>query len=556
MLKHSLGRAIAPLLTVSFLAAMPALAQPPSVTAPMGPSIQFKVQQANQRMEMTVNTSRILTLDRPILRAQVNNPSVVVPNPLSPNEIQMSAKGVGVTQVNLWDENDKLFTVDVIVYADTAELTMNLKALFPSASLKVIPIGERLLISGQVDQPEHADKIMEIAEAYSDRAINNLTLSGVQQVALQVKVIEVSRTKLRKAGFDWQQISGVNNLAVGLGKFVNTATIGFSVTDGANSLTAVMDLLREDKLAKLLSEPTLITSSGRPAMFQVGGEIGYIISGTTSDAKAAFKTYGTQIDFLPVVLGNGRINLQVRAMISENDPANSVLGVPALKTRQAETGVELKAGQTLAIAGLLQTRIESTNAGLPWISEVPLLGIPFRRVKHERNEVELLILVTPQLIDPMDPHEVPKCLPGMQTTDPNDWELIVEGHLEVPNCCGDGSCGSCNQCRDAQSAQGQSVQGRPAPQPPIAPQGAVIIEQNERVIRPPTDASAGRLRQPISTSQAIVGPTRSTWQRPNPLMAHSRQDPSGPQITQTSSQDLGKVAKPSFHGPIGYDVVK
>jgi pilus assembly protein CpaC len=279
-------------------------------------------------------------------------------------------------------------------------------------------------------------------------------------------------------------------------------------------------------------------------MFQVGGEIGYQLNGGITGPTAEFKEYGTRVDFVPIVLGKGRINLQVRAMVTEIDAANSVGPVPALRTRQTETGVELQAGQTLAIAGLLQNRIESENRGLPWISEVPILGIPFRRVEHSNNEVELLILVTPQLVDAMDPEDVPQCLPGQRTTDPCDWELYVQGHLEVPNCCPDGDCNECKQ-------GSQGSQSGPA----VAPEGAVIIEQHERVVAPQAGDSA-RVQPRRVPAPGTSGPARTTWRPTNGATGQNRQTRAQQKITQTSSQSAEKIVKPAFIGAIGYDAVK
>ncbi len=156
------------------------------------------------------------------------------------------------------------------------------------------------------------------------------------------------------------------------------------------------------------------------------------MTGTT----VGFKEYGTRLDIVPIVLGNGRMHIDVRARVSQIDAANTVPGgPPSLRTRETETGVELRSGQTLAIAGLIEQRSESSNHGLPWISEVPYLGVPFRSVHHLTNEVETLVLLTPEIVDGMEPGQMPACLPGMNTTEPSDWELFFKGHIEVPNCC-------------------------------------------------------------------------------------------------------------------------
>ena len=185
------------------------------------PSIIYKVQSPSERLEMTVHTSRILTMDQKIPQAQVNNPDILELTPLSPNQIQVSAKAAGVTQINLWGEDQKLFTIDVIVYGDARELEMLLQATFPNAALKVMPVANSVMISGFVDQPEHIDRIVRIAEEYYPKVINNMTVGGVQQVLLHVKVMEVSRTKLRRLGFDWAKITGSNVITSGLSGLIS-----------------------------------------------------------------------------------------------------------------------------------------------------------------------------------------------------------------------------------------------------------------------------------------------------------------------------------------------
>ncbi len=165
-----------------------------------------KLQGANESMELIVNTSRILTLDQKIPRAQVNNPDILELTPLSATQIQIMAKKPGVTQVNLWDEDDHVHSVDVIVFADSQELTMLLKQLFPKAALKVTPLPNSVMISGWVDDPNMVRKIIAISEEYHPKVLNNITVGGVQQVLLQIKVYEVSRTKLRATRFRLGQL--------------------------------------------------------------------------------------------------------------------------------------------------------------------------------------------------------------------------------------------------------------------------------------------------------------------------------------------------------------
>lgn len=420
----------------------------------------FHVTGNDDRLKMVVNTSRFLILDKKIPQVQVNNPDVLAIVPVSPNQVQISAKRTGVTQVNLWGDDKRIYTVNVIVMGDAAELSEILRVLFPRTTLTVVPVnGASVIISGYVEQPDLVTKIHAVAAKYFPEVIDNMVVSGTQTAIVHVKVIEVSRTKLRNLGFDWAQVSsggsvvwsGVNGLISGpSGGFGAPGTapdnvFKFSVA-GANAFYGVLNALRQDGVSKLLSEPDVVAMSGRPAYVRVGGVLYSQITSSTGVPSSQPIEYGTRLDIVPIVLGNGRMHIDVRAMVTQLDGANSTPTSPATKGRETETGVELRSGQTLSIAGLIECRSEATNNGLPWISDIPYLGAPFRSVHCLTNEVETLILLTPEIVDGMEPGQVPTCLPGMNTTEPSDWELFFKGHIEVPNCCPtDGNCQNCNQ---------------------------------------------------------------------------------------------------------------
>jgi pilus assembly protein CpaC len=548
MFTRSLLRLLLPLAMPAFLP-LAALAQKPAA-APANPSIVYKVQSPNERLEMTVHSSRILTLDQKIPQAQVNNPDLLDLTPLSPYQIQVSAKATGVTQINLWGEDQKLFCIDVLIYGDAKELEMILRSTFPNAALKVVPVSSSVLISGFVDKPEHIDRITTIAEQYYPKVINNMTVGGCQQVLLHVKVMEVSRTKLRRLGFDFAKFTGPNYVGSGVAGLLMSSldtsqslatavqsgapnTFAFGVVNGNNAFFGVLDALRQDNLLKIMADPTLVTVSGRAASFNSGGEFPTPVPQSLGTISIEWKKYGTQIDFVPIVLGNGNIRLEVRPRVSELDYANGVTingsVVPGLKSRDADTGVEMMAGQTLAIAGLVQTRLESQNRGLPWISEVPYLGVPFRKVHETSNEVELLMLVTPELVEAMDANEVPQCGPGMQTTSPSDWELFMKGYLEVPNCCpANGQC--------------QTNGSNPAEPPP----DGMILTPGEKVPTPlPADAAGGPTHRGSNTSAM-----------PSHSRPHSRQTRPNPNSSTADSASQARNSPPGFIGPVGYDVVK
>jgi pilus assembly protein CpaC len=507
------------------------------------PSIVYKVQASDDRLEMVVHSSRILTTEQKISQTAVANPDLLDLTPLSPNQVQISAKATGVTQVNLWDENKKLFTIDVLVVGDARELAMILRTNFPGAPLKVTPVASSVMISGYVDKNEHIDRIIQIAEQYYPKVINNMTVGGVQQVLLHVKVMEVSRTKLNKLGFDWGKITGTNFVTSSpaglltdfnpgaltsppnLFRTASPGTFAFNIGGGNSAFFGVLDALRQDNLMKIMSEPTLATSSGQPALFIAGGKIPVPTPQSLGTLSIEWQPYGTQIKFVPIVLGNGKIRLDVEPDVSELDAANSttIAGttVPGIRSRSAHTTVEMMAGQTLAIAGLVEFRLEADVAGLPWISDVPYLGTLFSSKKEVKNEVELLILVTPELVEPLDADEVSQCGPGMQTTSPSDWELFLKQQIEVPKC------------------------------PPACPQGAANGEHCRTRGGDPGGSPPDGM---IDPNEQVPAPTPT--EPPPSSKPQSRYSPAKPNSAASAAATASRNGPPGFIGPVGYDVVK
>jgi len=552
MLKHSFrGLRLPPFCPAVVFILLAVGAVPLSAQKPSQPPIVYKVRSTSGQLKMTVNTSRIITLDQKIAQAQVNNRDILKLTALSPTEVQVSAQEPGVTQINLWGEDKKIFTIDVIVFGDAQELKMILQMQFPNAALQVVPLSNSVLIGGYVDQPEHVQRIVDIAEEYYPKVLNNMSVSGVQQVLLRVKVYEVSRTKLRTVGFDFAKITGGNVVVSGISGLLSMAqsvstdaTMTFDVFGAGSEFFGVLEALRQDNLLKILAEPTLVTVSGRPAFFNVGGEFPILVPQSLGTVSVEYKKFGTQVDFVPIVLGNGRIRLEVRPRVSEIDPTRSVevgsTTVPGLRVREVDTGVEMQAGQTLALAGLVQTRVEASNRGIPWLSELPYIGVPFRSVHDERNEIELLILVTPELVDAMDAHEVPQCLPGMRTTRPGDWDLIMRGHLEVPNCCPPCGGDGCNNCRQGPSpVQFDTV---PQDRPLLRPEATPTPPPNKTGMRSHGTGGAARMHNPqISTRPQFRPATRG---------------PALPRVPGTAAAAAKTAESPGLVGPVGYDDVE
>lgn len=578
------------------------------------PELIYKLTGSNERLEVTTNTSRILTLDKNIPRVQVNNPELLAVTPLSANQVQISAKKAGVTQVNLWDEDGKIHTLDILIYGDVRELEVALQTQFPNSAIRVFRYSEALVLKGYIDQPDSVSLIMQLASDYAPKVINNITVGGTQQVLLKVRVMEVSRTKLRQLGVDWAWFGGGNgSFAVStpselISEFSSGArtletlnsTFSFGIIGDNGAFFGVLDALQNRQVAKILAEPNLVAVSGRPAQFNSGGEFPIIVPQSLGTSSIEFKKYGTQVDFLPIVLGHGSIRLEVRPRVSSLDYVNSaeINGtlVPGLKVREVDTAVEMKAGQTFALAGLVEERSESRNRGLPYLADLPVIGVPFRKTRDEMNEIELLILVTPEFVEGLDACEVACCGPGFGTTNPTNCQLYCAGHVEVPaqcnpmmgptacgECggpgacssgyCGGGACGAGGACgyqggpADSIISDGSPLQGgtgydesySPTPLPPTGP--ALPVERSavphEMTLPPPSGSrptppqaskspdSANRFAGVEYTAPRPYSPTRA------PVFVRNASSPDNP--ANAASVTPPESASGSLIGPIGYD---
>jgi pilus assembly protein CpaC len=593
------GNHLATFRAVALCAACLWATDPVAAQAPASNSLTFKVQAAAERLEMTVSTSRIMQLPFKVPRVFVANPEIVKATPLSPDQIQVSALKPGVTQLNLWDDQERITTVDIVVYGDARELELLLRSEFPDAQLKIRPLASSVYISGFVPKAEYVGQIVRMAEDFYPKVVNNLTVGGVQQILLNVKVMEVSRTRLRAMGVDWSAVNENFFLTQRTGGIINALdgntgtpqvlpvgagadTIRFGVI-GDTSFFGFLDLLRQNDLAKLLAEPKLTTVSGRPASFNVGGQVPIPIAQSLGTVTVQYKDFGTQIDFVPIALGNGNIRLEVRPDITEVDPSlrDATTGVPGFRRRYADTAVELKAGQTMAVAGLIYQRQDSSNRGVPWLADLPWVGAAFRRTRETTNEVELIITVTPEFIDAMDCEDVPACGPGMLTTSPTDTEFYGRGYLEVPKCCADGNCEQCQQPHlngPVHESIGPAMSAAPtpgAPVPPPAPSAAPFKGTQTRLPSADTQRVASNPQQrsthapstdtvpergyyadrpratPVSTrtAQPAAAAPRSTTSRLPAV-------PSAKRIVKPEPVQATLSDEPELIGPLGYDPLK
>jgi pilus assembly protein CpaC len=286
---------------------------------------------------------------------------------------------------------------------------------------------------------------------------NQMTIAAPTQVTLMVRIAEMKRSTARNIGINWQAIGTAGQIGGALGKLglVTAITngaiqcLGGSAggntavcAAGTGALTAAIDLLAKEGLAHILAEPNLTVMSGQPASFQAGGEYPYAVPGGGANPNAVtidFKPYGVLLSFVPTVLGNGRINLHVKPEVSQLDSNNTVLlpgggVVDGLLVRRAETTVELGSGETFAIAGMLQTTTSNADSGLPGLGDVPIVGSLFKTNSMTRDQTELVIVVTPILVRPVQ-NVAQVRLPGEGYKVPGDVDRLLTLR-QVPNADG------------------------------------------------------------------------------------------------------------------------
>ncbi|MFI4875208.1 MAG: type II and III secretion system protein family protein, partial [Blastopirellula sp. JB062] len=421
------------------------------------------------------------------------------------------------------------------------ELQLLLETEFPNSSIKVRPLASSVVLSGYVDRPEAVSRIVAMSEDYYPKVINNINVGGVQQVMLKVKVYEVSRTKLRRLGIDWASIgneyfvtstvSGILNPTIEAGQALMTSadqTVQFGVLGASSQFYGFLEALRQNNVAKLMAEPTLTTISGRPASFLSGGEVPIQVASGLGTTSIEYKQFGTRVDFVPIVLGNGNLKLEVRPSVSEVDNSLAVNDTPGFRTRWVDTAVEMKSGQSLALAGLIQEKIETESRGVPYLADMPWLGAAFRRQTDRRNEVELLIIVTPELVGALNPEEVPCEYPGSSTGIVNDCELYGRGYVEVPPCPPGGACVA--EPGMIGPYDGENI----APGPPV-------IEMVEPSQAEPT-MQIREMSQPQARLTPTAGERRSAVPHASAVHAANPLQPA--------------QNEPALIGPVGYDALR
>lgn len=390
-----------------------------------------------------LNKSQVLRLDQPFTDLSVGNSQVADVMALSNRSVYVLGRALGSTNLTVYGPGRQIIAViDVVVSHDVEGLKGKLFELFPTERVEVRSAGDAIVIGGTLSTPEQLHRATSIAERYAPGKVTNLLrVRGSQQVMLQVRVAEVSRNTARQLGirpqilsgdFIFQPLDAIDPNAFGV-------AIGQVRTDNF-TITGLIDALEEKGVVKVLAEPNLIALSGDTANFLAGGEFPVPVAQDVDAGRlaitVAFKQFGVGLAFTPTVIDGDLINLMVNPEVSQIDPSTSVVlngfSIPGLSTRRASTTVELRDGQSFAIAGLLQSDFQDQVRQLPGVGDIPVLGALFRSSQFQRRETELVIIVTPRLVKPVNASAL--AAPTDTFRAPTDLELFLFGQVEgVPS---------------------------------------------------------------------------------------------------------------------------
>jgi len=405
-------------------------------------------------LSVPIDKSQILRLDVPFADLLIGNADIADVMAMTDHSIYLLGKAAGSTSLMIYARDKSLLAVmDVVVGPDVEGLNAKLRQLVPDEKIEILTLNGSLVLSGSVSSAGRMAKIIALAERFAPGlVISFLSVSGSQQVMLKVRFVEVSRSALKRLGLNFDIFNGdfsfssgdaLGRTPAGLGgargASIAASTFGaglFSGTFGAASLRLLFEALETKGMAKTLAEPTLIALSGDTASFLAGGEFPIEVaqSGASASGDAAitveFKEFGISLSFTPTVLDDGLINMVVSPEVSALDFSVSVNGTPGLTTRRATTTVELRDGQTFAIAGLLQEDFRDAVRQVPLLGDVPILGSLFRSSEFQRNESELVIIVEPHLVRPAPAGAL--ATPADNLIPPDELDLWLYGLTEAP----------------------------------------------------------------------------------------------------------------------------
>ncbi len=397
-------------------------------------------------IRIVAGKSTILNVDSPVSRVSLSSEEAASIIILSPLQIYITGNQLGTSTLTLWSGKKVSNIYDLVITPDVTRLKRMIHEIFPNEDdVQVLSSGESITLSGSVNNTGSLTSILALAEAEApEKVVNLLRVEGVQQVMLEVRVAEMTRTAMKRLGVNlfgtisnFTFYSFLNNLSSlssdgSMVELTDKITGVVNWGSGSTNITGLFDALKANGLVRTLAEPTLTCVSGESADFLVGGEVPIPIPQALGRIAIEFKPFGIGLAFTPTVLSSGMINLQVAPEVSELDNSRALefdgYKIPAITTRKASTVIDLADGQSFAIAGLISDQLRENSNRFPGLGDIPILGTLFRSTDFEKSKTELVIIVTAHLAKPLDMQK--QTLPTDGFKEADDFEFYMLGLLE------------------------------------------------------------------------------------------------------------------------------
>lgn len=389
-----------------------------------------------QTLHLLVGRSLVISSPTRIKRVSLADPEIAEEVVVSPTQVLVNGKKPGGVSLMIWDEADQTQAFEVSVDIDVLGLSEKIHEVFPTENVHIDTSKDVVILTGNASSVAVADKILEVVKGVTPKVTSMMQVPAVPtgEIMLQVRFAEVDRTALTQFGINILGLPGGKNVGsistqqYGAPQLLNqnNGTTQFGLSDLMNiflvrpdiNLAVTIKALEEKNLLQILAEPNLITESGKEASFLAGGEFPYPVPQSVgggngySTITIQFKEFGVRLNFVPTFTPDGQIHLKVKPEVSSLDYANALqiqgYVVPALSTRKVESDMVLADGQSFAIAGLMDNRVTQELSKIPWIGDVPILGKLFQSKSFNRSKDELLVVVTPVVVHPLTPGQVPK----------------------------------------------------------------------------------------------------------------------------------------------------